>query len=84
VLAGLGSPSVESRTEPVWQRRPLREPQGSEPEEFTGDYVESPEETAECWSKDGSAVQPMREVVWMLKSAEFEEFGEHLRVLKQA
>jgi len=26
----------------------------------------------------------MREVVWMLKSAEFEEFGEHLRVLKQA
>lgn len=55
----------------------------TEPEEFTGDYVESPEETAERWNGRDSA-QPMREVVLMLKAEEFEPFAEDLRALKTA
>jgi hypothetical protein len=53
----------------------------TEVEEFQGDYVESPEETAERWNvTDGSRVgQPMREVVLMLKADEFDEFGAGLR-----
>lgn len=59
----------------------------TEAEEFRGDYIESPEETAERWQGDGDEKeppQPMREVVLMLKAPEVEEFGNHLRALKRA
>lgn len=53
-------------------------------EDFTGDYVESPEETADRWNanEDGEPINPMREVILMLRSAEFDEFAENLRQLK--
>lgn len=58
----------------------------TEAEEFTGDYIESPEETAAHWDRgnEGGPAQPMREVVLMLPTAEFEEFAERLRKLKGA
>lgn len=55
-------------------------------QEFEGDYIESPEETAASWQGDGDGtpVNPMREVVLMLKAEEFEEFALHIRTLKDA
>ena len=55
-------------------------------EEFEGDYIESPEDTAERWNADTEgrgAAQPMREIVLMLKTDEFDEFADDLRTLKE-
>jgi hypothetical protein len=56
-------------------------------EEFEGDYIESPEDTAERWNADTEgrgAAQPMREIILMLKTDEFDEFADDLRTLKEA
>lgn len=56
-------------------------------EEFEGDYIESPEDTAERWNADTEgrgAAQPMREIVAMLKTDEFDDFADDLRTLREA
>ena len=56
-------------------------------EEFEGDYIESPEDTAERWNADTEgrgAAQPMREIVLMLKTDEFDDFADELRTLREA
>ena len=76
--------SIVVRTTLLWGSWAVSE---TPEEEFEGDYIESPEDTAERWNAEteGRGVaQPMREIVAMLKTNEFDDFADDLRTLKEA